>query len=86
MVRTRIEPMRTEGRSVESFDQPQRHACKPRISPAEALEMKIIICFRHLKCIRRKWSKGMDYSWHVQHLLREFGHGQFADPCSGARR
>jgi hypothetical protein len=20
----------------------------------------------------------MDYSWHVQHLLREFGRGQFA--------
>ena len=31
-------------------------------------------------CIRRKWRKGMDYSWHVQHLLREFGRGQFADP------
>jgi hypothetical protein len=24
----------------------------------------------------------MDYSWHVQHLLREFGRGQFADPRS----
>jgi hypothetical protein len=42
--------------------------------------MKIIICFRHLKCIYRKWKRGMDYSWHVQHLLREFGHGQLVDP------
>jgi hypothetical protein len=32
--------------------------------------MGIIICFRHLKCICRKWWRGMDYSWHVQHLLR----------------
>ena len=41
--------------------------------------MKIIICFRHLKCIYRKWRKETDYSWHVQHLLREFGCGHFAD-------
>ena len=35
----------------------------------------------------------MDYSWHVQHLLREFGRGQFADlgsdattePCQSAQ-
>jgi hypothetical protein len=45
---------------------------------AEALKMKLIICFRHLKCICRKWCRGMDYSWHVQHLLREFGCGRFA--------
>jgi hypothetical protein len=42
--------------------------------------MKIIVCIRHLKCICRKWRRGIDYSWHVQHLLREFGRGQFADP------
>src|ERR1700676_4535610 len=48
--------------------------------------MKIIVCFRHLKCICRKWRRGMDYSWHVQHLLREFGRGQFADPRSVAGR
>ena len=48
--------------------------------------MKIIVCFRHLKCIGRKWRRGMDYSWHVQHLLREFGRGQFADPRSVAER
>ena len=41
--------------------------------------MKLIICFRHLKCICRKWCRGMDYSWHVQHLLREFGCGPLAD-------
>jgi hypothetical protein len=41
--------------------------------------MKIIICFRHLKCICHKWRKGTDYSWHVQNLLREFGCGHFAD-------
>jgi hypothetical protein len=41
--------------------------------------MKLIICFRHLKCIFRKWCRGMDYSWHVQHLLREFGCGPLAD-------
>jgi hypothetical protein len=46
---------------------------------AEALKMKLIICFRHLKCICRKWCRGMDYSWHVQHLLREFGCGPLAD-------
>ena len=28
----------------------------------------------------------MDYSWHVQHLLREFGRGQFADSRSVAGR
>ena len=48
--------------------------------------MKIIVCFRHLKCICRKWRRGMDYSWHVQHLLREFGRGQFADSRSVAGR
>ena len=37
--------------------------------------MKIIVCFRHLRCICRKWRRGIDYSWHVQHLLREFGRG-----------
>jgi hypothetical protein len=52
----------------------------------EIFKMKIIVCFRHLKCICRKWSRGMDYSWHVQHLLREFGRGQFADPRSIAGR
>jgi hypothetical protein len=46
--------------------------------------MKIIVCFRHLKCICRKWRRGMDYSWHVQHLLREIGCGQFAHPRSVA--
>jgi hypothetical protein len=46
---------------------------------AEALKMKLLICFRHLKCICRKWYRGMDYSWHVQHLLREFGCGPLAD-------
>jgi hypothetical protein len=50
----------------------------------DAVKIKIIICLRHLKCIRRKWWRGMDYSWHVQHLLREFGRGQFADPRSAA--
>jgi hypothetical protein len=44
--------------------------------------MKIIVCFRHLICICRKWRRGIDYSWHVQHLLREFGRGQFAEPRS----
>ena len=33
-----------------------------------------------------KWRRGMDYSWHVQHLLREFGCGQFADLRSDAER
>ena len=46
---------------------------------AEALKMKLIICFRHLKCICRKWCRGMGYSWHVQHLLCEFGCGPLAD-------
>ena len=41
-------------------------------------QMKIIICFRHLKCIWRKSRSGMDYTWHLQHLLREFGCGRFA--------
>jgi len=41
--------------------------------------LKLIVCVRHLKCIRRKWSRGMDYSWHVQHLLREYGCGPLAD-------
>lgn len=45
--------------------------------------MKLIVCFRHLKCICRKWRRGIDYSWHVQHLLREFGCGQFADRGRG---
>jgi hypothetical protein len=49
-------------------------------------KMKIIVCFRHLKCICRKGRRGMDYSWHVQHLLREFGRGQFADLHSIAGR
>jgi hypothetical protein len=40
--------------------------------------MKIIICVRHLACICRKWRRGVDYSWHVHHLLREFGLGQYA--------
>jgi hypothetical protein len=35
--------------------------------------MKIIVCFRHFKCIWRQSRRGMDYTWHVQHLLREFG-------------
>jgi hypothetical protein len=44
--------------------------------------LKVIICFhcfRHLKCIWRKWRKAKDYSWHVDHLLRELGCGSFAD-------
>jgi hypothetical protein len=41
--------------------------------------MKVIVCFRHVKCICHKWWKGRDYSWHLQHLLREFGCGPFAD-------
>jgi hypothetical protein len=41
--------------------------------------LKLIICFRHLKCICRKWCRGMDYAWHVQHLLREFGCGALAE-------
>jgi hypothetical protein len=49
-----------------------------------SLKMKIIICFRHLKCICHKWRKGTDYSWHVQHLLREFGCGHFADRGRGS--
>jgi hypothetical protein len=49
----------------------------------DTVKTKIIICFLHLKFIRRKWWRGMDYSWHVQHLLREFGRGQFADSRSG---
>ena len=40
--------------------------------------MKIVICIRHLECICRKWCRGVDYSWHVQHLLREFGLGDYA--------
>ena len=44
------------------------------------LKIRFIICSRLLRCIYRKWWRGMDYSWHVQHLLREFGCGQFADP------
>ena len=45
----------------------------------EALYMKVIVCFRHFKCIYRKWRKGRDYSWHLQHLLREFGWGPLAE-------
>ena len=41
--------------------------------------VKVIVCFRHFKCICRKWRKGRDYSWHLQHLLREFGCGPLAD-------
>ena len=41
--------------------------------------MKVIVCFRHFKCICRKWRKGRDYSWHLHHLLREFGWGPLAD-------
>jgi len=67
--------MRSKGRDLESFDERQREAFKPRLNLVEAFKMKIIICFRHLKCIGRKWCRGMDYSWHVQHLLREFGGG-----------
>jgi hypothetical protein len=40
--------------------------------------MKVIICVRHLACIYRKWWRGVDYTWHVQHFLREFGLGQYA--------
>jgi hypothetical protein len=47
--------------------------------------MKIIICIRHLACICRKWRRGVDYSWHVQHLLREFGLGQYAQPHAASR-
>ncbi|MBV9488209.1 MAG: hypothetical protein JO069_00600 [Verrucomicrobia bacterium] len=39
---------------------------------------KIIACLRHLECIRIKRRRGLDYSWHVQHLLREFGLGIYA--------
>jgi hypothetical protein len=70
--------MRSKGRDLKPFDQPQREARKSSLNLGPALKMKIIICFRHLKCIGRKWCRGMDYSWHVQHLLREFGRGQFA--------
>jgi hypothetical protein len=31
--------------------------------------MKIVICIRHLTCICRKSSRGVDYSWHVQHYF-----------------
>jgi hypothetical protein len=48
------------------------------MNPVEAFKMKILICFRHLKCICRKSRRGIDYSWHVQHLLREIGCGRFA--------
>jgi len=47
--------------------------------------LKIIVCFRHLNCIFRKWLRGVDYSWHLQHLLREFGLGQYADVRTVAR-
>ena len=40
--------------------------------------MKLVICIRHLECICRKWCRGADYSWHVQHLLREFGLGEYS--------
>ena len=46
--------------------------------------MKIVVCFRHLRCIGRKWWRGSDYSWHVQHLLREFGLGPYAAPAKAA--
>jgi hypothetical protein len=45
----------------------------------EALYTKVIVCCRHFACICRKWRKGRDYSWHLQHLLREFGCGPLAD-------
>jgi hypothetical protein len=51
----------------------------------EALKMNIVICFRHLRCICRKSRRGMDYSWHVQHLLREFGCGRFADTTKASQ-
>ena len=38
----------------------------------------------------RKWCKGTDYSWHVDHLLREFGFAPLAISSdrqfSGARK
>jgi hypothetical protein len=48
-------------------------------------KLKMTICFRHLKCIYRKCWRGLDYSWHVQHLLREFGRGRYAEPRLTAR-
>jgi hypothetical protein len=52
----------------------------------EVSGMKTIVCIRHLKCICRKWWRGVDYSWHVQHLLREFGLGQYAQFQPASRR
>jgi hypothetical protein len=51
----------------------------------ETPKLKIIICFRHMRCICRKWWRGLDYSWHVQHLLREIGRGRYAEPHSMKR-
>jgi hypothetical protein len=58
---------------------------RDKSSLVEVSNMKIIICIRHLACICRKWWRGVDYSWHVQHLLREFDLGQYTQVHSALR-
>jgi hypothetical protein len=38
-------------------------------------------CWLHLRCISSKLAKGQDIKWHVQHIIREFGFGKYADPA-----
>ena len=65
--------------SLPNFTDEEIKAVTATNKSGEALYMKVIVCFRHFKCICRKWRKGRDYSWHLQHLLREFGWGPLAD-------
>ena len=39
-------------------------------------------CFLHLACAAVKASQGQDFRWHIQHMLREFGLGEFGGPDS----
>jgi hypothetical protein len=39
----------------------------------------------HLSCIFAKARKGRDCAWHWQHLLREFGCGEYATPTDRLR-
>jgi hypothetical protein len=38
---------------------------------------KISSIIRHLVCISRKLRRRQDFSWHWQHILREFGVGRY---------
>lgn len=36
-------------------------------------------CFLHLACIAVKMTRGQDFRWHWEHLMREFGMGTERD-------